>query len=137
MTSNDETTADEPQRIDLTQFERIGLYVAPEWAELIAELKRCYEKIDTLTGYAECTVFGALTNPKIDPTGRHLTETEMKRLRQYLSGSEFITDTLDSMSADIAEAKDEEAAHLLVQWCLNVALGHYDSIMESIELSEG
>ena len=74
--------------------------------------------------------------PKIDPTGRHLTETEMKRLIQYLSGSEFITDTLDAMSADIAEAKDEEAAHLLVQWCLNVALGHYDSIMESIELSE-
>ena len=86
---------------------------------------------------SECTVIGALTNPKIDPTGRHLTETEMKRLIQYLSGSEFITDTLDAMSADIAEAKDEEAAHLLVQWCLNVALGHYDSIMESIELSEG
>ena len=74
---------------------------------------------------------------RIDPTGLKLSDAEMKRLLPYLSGSEFITDTLDSMSADIAEEKDKEAAHLLVQWCLNVALGHYDSIMESIELSEG
>ena len=35
-------------RIDLTQFEKIGLYVAPEWAELIAELKRMYEREDAL-----------------------------------------------------------------------------------------
>ena len=35
------------ERIDLTQFEKIGLYVAPEWAELIAELKRCYDFIES------------------------------------------------------------------------------------------
>ena len=36
------------ERIDLTQFEKIGLYVAPEWAELIAELKKMYEREDAL-----------------------------------------------------------------------------------------
>ena len=41
------------KRIDLTQFEKIGLYVAPEWAELIAELKKMYEREDALVSAIE------------------------------------------------------------------------------------
>ncbi len=134
MTSNDETTADEPQRIDITEIRErltLGLWTDETSMDLIAELKRCYEKIDRLTSLT------VLTNPEVDPTGRHLTETEMKRLHQYLDGADLIAGSMDIMSANIAEAQDKEAANLLVQWCLNVALSHYDSIMESIELSEG
>ena len=41
------------ERIDLTQFEKNGLYVAPEWANLIAELRKMYEREDALVSAIE------------------------------------------------------------------------------------
>ena len=65
------------ERIDLTQFEKIGLYVAPEWAELIAELKKCYEEIDMLiSGHMRCEG----CNEWIDTTAPYSLDHQMCNL---------------------------------------------------------
>jgi len=49
----------EKERIDLTQFKEMDVTSMPIWyskiPDLVAELKRCYEKIDSLTSI-ECTI---------------------------------------------------------------------------------
>ena len=52
---------------------------------------------------------------------------------QYFDGIDYMVDTMNTISANIAEAKDERAADIWVQWCLNAALKDYDNIMEEIK----
>ena len=65
--------------------------------------------------------------------GRVLTAEEADLLMQYFDGIDYMVDTMNTISANIAETKDERSADIWVQWCLNAALKDYDNIMEEIK----
>ena len=64
--------------------------------------------------------------------GRDLTAEETGLLVQYFDGIDYMVDTMNIIAGNIAEAKDEKAADIWVQWCLNAALQDYDNIMGEI-----
>jgi len=72
----------------------------------------------------------------LDPEGRDLSAEEMENLMQHFDGIDYLTQTMETISGNIAEAKDTAAASTWVQWLLNAALVDFDSIMESINSHE-
>ena len=69
----------------------------------------------------------------LDIKGRPLSEEECKKLYQYFNKMDYLTDTIHTVEANIAEANDTEAASIWVQWLLNAALGSFDRIVKPEE----
>ena len=74
---------------------------------------------------------------RLDIKGRALGQREKDILYPHLEGIYRLTQTTDMIRNRIREAEDIQAAHVWVQWLLNVALGNYDDIREWITNPDG